>query len=831
MTGNIYLAFRFHGNFYHSYRGDTPDELGFGKDIRIIRHILQTLDELNAEGIPVCGTWDFENYFSFEKIIPAHSPDIITNLQRRVREGHDDIQLMSYNNGLVSAHTAREFEENIRRSLTNAQGSGVNDLFDSNFQGMVRPQEMMYTPIHLKLYPAYGVNSISLFYSALPFNGFSNFIPQLSFTEQYNPLTLTYPGISETMTLVPCYSTGDLADHLTLRRWVKQIRAEQLKLDQPTDLLLTIDMDADDEFWVGYKVPILDKLISSLKGLTGLVKSVADLNYLVFTTPDRYLKGHPPVGTVTIAQDTADGSFDGYSSWAEKWSNQRLWTGVERSRILALQTKRLLGDNLPADVQSLLNESFDSRLKSLSTTHFGMAAPVMNCQREKVAADIIENAVNKAYSAFEKAQTPSPASFSLIDYIRGESTQQVQFTGKASKALIRLPLKENAPQTLSLLNTDGTEIPAAVIQTNGSREILFVDSFSPEAQKDYQIVEGQEPPPPQAPVSVTESALKNETLTIEFNANNQVDAILFNGTLISTQVALDSQITYNGQNLRVENWQQTESTAYGIIGLKRFSGSLKINQTQEVKFEREILLAAGLPYLYISMKIFYPLTEYKKYNAGQAERLGQPFDNRWEEVIPCQISPNMPGTSDSPLRVWKHNYCNHISSFSLDYSTFSPNDELDSVNNHVTDAWVAVSNGKAGLLVAQNADVNTSMAFCPLRTRKTGSTSSVRLNPFGSYWGKQYHYQTADTGFGKFVSVSMSAAAHISPYAPSFNGRMQEFSMMIAPYAGDAPPESIQSDAEAFAYPYILLHDQTTLDPPPHLSWDTEGLGIPPTEA
>ena len=33
----ISLAFRFHANFYHSYRGDTPDELGFGKDIRIIR--------------------------------------------------------------------------------------------------------------------------------------------------------------------------------------------------------------------------------------------------------------------------------------------------------------------------------------------------------------------------------------------------------------------------------------------------------------------------------------------------------------------------------------------------------------------------------------------------------------------------------------------------------------------------------------------------------------------------------------------------------------------------------------------------------------------------
>ena len=59
MTPTIHIAFRFHGSFYHSYRGDTPDELGFGKDIRIIRHLIETLDALNAAGLPVRGTWDF----------------------------------------------------------------------------------------------------------------------------------------------------------------------------------------------------------------------------------------------------------------------------------------------------------------------------------------------------------------------------------------------------------------------------------------------------------------------------------------------------------------------------------------------------------------------------------------------------------------------------------------------------------------------------------------------------------------------------------------------------------------------------------------------------
>ncbi|UCD57024.1 MAG: hypothetical protein JSV16_14605, partial [Candidatus Hydrogenedentota bacterium] len=84
-NSKIYVAFRFHVNFYHSYRGDTPDELGFGKDIRIIRNTIGVLDRFNSEGISACGTWDIENYFSLEKIMPEHCPDIVESLRRRVR--------------------------------------------------------------------------------------------------------------------------------------------------------------------------------------------------------------------------------------------------------------------------------------------------------------------------------------------------------------------------------------------------------------------------------------------------------------------------------------------------------------------------------------------------------------------------------------------------------------------------------------------------------------------------------------------------------------------------------------------------------------------------
>jgi hypothetical protein len=211
-------------------------------------------------------------------------------------------------------------------------------------------------------------------------------------------------------------------------------------------------------------------------------------------------------------------------------------------------------------------------------------------------------------------------------------------------------------------------------------------------------------------------------------------------------------------------------------------------------------------------------------------RLQQTWDSAWQEITPCEIHPALAGGAENPLRVWKHNYCDHISTFSLDYGRFSKNRVLDNVNNQVTHGWVAVSDGSRGLLVAQSADVSSSMAFCPLRTRQQGSAAVVRLNPFGSYWGKQYDYATADTGLGKLLAATFSMADHIMPYAPSYNGRLQEFALLIAPYVGDAPPERVRNDAEAFAHPYLVLNDNECIASPPHRSWDPAGLGEIPLE-
>ncbi len=816
----IHLAFRFHGNFYHSYRGDTPDELGFGKDIRIIRHLIRVLDELNSRGIPVCGTWDFENYFSLEKLMPEHCPDIISDMQRRVADGRDEMQFMSYNNGLVSASTAREFEDSIKLAVSNANGSGLRDLFGDNYGSMVRPQEMMYSPIHLKMYKYYGIDAISLFYSSLPFNGFSNFIPELSFEERYNPLNLSYPGIEESMILMPCYNTGDLADNISIRMWIKRMRKQQLALQNPRDIMLLIDMDADDEFWIGFDVPILKKHFSTAGGLKGLVEGVADLDYVEFSTPCRYLKDHEPVGEISIGQDTADGSFDGIASWAEKWVNQKLWTGIERSRILEQQIRHLMRDigKVPKEVEVLLDKSHDSRLKALSTTHFGMAAPIMNVTRLGTGRDIVRDSVDKARQAFDLVAEQPADGFSLLDYKRGVDSEVINYQPCDSKSLVRLSLKKPA----SLCDRDGKPLPCILKSAEGQHELLFVQSNKAEQRQDYKLDSSVEPLGADG-VKLTENTLGNSVLTLNFDQNGQLKTCIYNGLEIATSQLLSSSITYAGKRYTVGKWQRVESECNGVFGFIRMRGEIcfKSGGTRCVSVEREIMLAADMPYIYVNMRLDYPETPHQKYGKGKAKRLERSWDENWQEVIPCEINPALDGN----LRLWKHNYCNHVSSFKLDYSSFSKNEELDSINNQVTNGWVAVSDGSKGILVAQNADINSSMAFCPIRTRRNGQNSTLSLNPFGSYWGKQYRYATAYTGLGKFLAVQASASDHIKPYAPDYSGHVQEFSIMIAPYRGDMPPENIQNDAMAYSYPAILLSGSDLINEPAHRSWDGKGLG------
>jgi hypothetical protein len=62
-------------------------------------------------------------------------------------------------------------------------------------------------------------------------------------------------------------------------------------------------------------------------------------------------------------------------------------------------------------------------------------------------------------------------------------------------------------------------------------------------------------------------------------------------------------------------------------------------------------------------------------------------------------------------------------------------------------------------------------------------------------------------GLGTEITGAVSSALNSS--APSFNGKTVCFSLMLAPYLGDAPPQNIREDAAAFFYPFGVFYRKT----------------------
>jgi hypothetical protein len=145
--------------------------------------------------------------------------------------------------------------------------------------------------------------------------------------------------------------------------------------------------------------------------------------------------------------------------------------------------------------------------------------------------------------------------------------------------------------------------------------------------------------------------------------------------------------------------------------------------------------------------------------------------------------------------------------YDLDYGKINPkNRNVDSFNHQVTAGWVAISNGKQGLLIGEDAQTLSSMAFCPMRLREHDGQQMISLNPFGSYYGKQFDYSHLG-GNGNGTAIMQAFSGALSPNGPSFNGETLHFSLLLAPYFGDEPPQEIQDDAAAHFYPPgVIVH-------------------------
>ena len=739
-TNRVHIAFGFHVNCYHSYRGDTNDAAGFGNDIRIIRHTIENLDAWNAKGVPVKGTWDFENAYSLEEILPTYAPDIIANVKRRCQEHGDENILMGYNNGAMSAMTKDEFAASVSLAIHNDKGSGLQDLFGS-YAPIIRPQEVMFTPSEAEQYQKAGIEAVCLYYSCVPFDAFRTIVPQLSDGDAFNPLI--YQWKDSSITILPTYSQSDVMDAGSLRYLVCDLHQQQEQGSIHQDVFLFINIDADSFLWEPLKAPKWIQNIPNCGGLNGLINEVQDLGFVTFDTPNGYLKDHPPVRTITFEEDVADGNFSGYASWAEKPFNRTVWTRLERARRMA--------EVQGSDADSA---SFDSRIHLLSTTHFGLASPVLNITREEKALQLSHKMMEEEMNCFPKEE-------------------QLHFKVNRPQTLFasQLQLRQGYCRDIRTLTVHCADMDAYTILPMDSYEdqslktiYLLMKTKQPQTEciLSFEIKEPQEPwTEDDTPLTAGDMVLLSDV--------NGFPAFWKDHKQLTV---LQPFLTYDGAVISFDT-PKTSALPLGGVGRgMRYEGEIHLPEELTpghycYDFAETNLVDA----LVIRCAIQYPYTKEQDSISTSASNLGRFSDHRWIEAAPLAMTFTM---KDS-VQLTKRNFMDSFSTYPLAdfWNSMPANKNIDSFNQQLTGGVLYLGDEDGGLAMAHARMVSSSMAHCPMRLQTKHASRLVTLNPYGTFFGQQRHYPTRGNGcVMDLYNITMPQAQSL---APAYNGAKEQF--------------------------------------------------------
>lgn len=826
----IFVILGFHTNFYHSWRGDTPDEAGFGTDIRVVREIIRILDEANAAGLDARGYWESDVQFTLESILPEHAPDIIEGIRRRVASGHDEVLVAPYNNGFFSAMNEDEVRAALRWAISNPWGSGVKDLF-GRYVPIVRPQEAMFTPGLIPILQDEGIEGLILPYSTYPFTSFSNFVPPLPPAQRYGLTWLRTSPDGPRILLFPSVSLGDVIDFVSLEKWMLELREMQIDGTVDQDMVIHINFDADAESWLPLSLPAGFGWLPNTGGLREYIDAVNEYDWAEFATPGEYVASHTPIGEVIVDRDTADGAWDGYFSWSEKHGSQEVWTLVQQSRLYEAQAREL-GATLPGDVAGSLREtyfggrdgSFYQRVKALSTTHFGMSNPMVNEERYAAATAAAGGARERALEALQAVAR------ARANRVVGNDGDDVLYalevsagTAAPTDVPLRIPLLlpngldsidvvdgHGAPVAFSLINRETLDGAAAVELVLGAAAARQPQPFSVRRAAAAAPVTTDDRP--QAVV------LRNRRVQLALSATNAVDSLTIDGEPIGGADFLTSFVTYRvetePESFWARDWTLERPAGERLDGVQRArlrSHVAMVTTAGRLTTELTVdfTLVGDAPFVLADVAVRYPYTAKRDVLATPQQKLRKLIDSRWLEVAPFQLHPRLGNGPGEVLHVWRENYLDVVAGFPLDYGRINPrNASLDSFNHHVTGPWVAVSGGGKGLLLAQDATVRSSANFAPMRLRDEHARQALWINPFGSYYGEQMDYgHMGGNGLGRDFAQLVGPA--FRPNGPSFNGQSAGFSLLLAPYLGAEPPAALQAAAREYFSPPPVVYLQT----------------------
>ncbi len=483
------------------------------------------------------------------------------------------------------------------------------------------------------------------------------------------------------------------------------------------------------------------------------------------------------------------------------------------------------------------NSYIKNKILFASTTNFGMSMPFNHPHRQKTA-------LKYGVSAFKAAET---AINSALEKIGEKYFENFGVSSSEKNLMLILPLlnrgssemeNKSLPNTLlcriifpksvgSMLNLPN-DLPY-ILSQNFNKDYIELEALIPKKYfepKDFCLCElsglGEEHLNPliDDTLKASTTSLENKYLSLKLDENGKIYSFFFEKREFAAPDFLDSCIAFGKPKHIIQYRSEKDQIEVLHDGSNNFCASIKITSIfsmykgLEVKAEKILKVYADIPQLFIEVKMIIPEIRGTVNSDSNVYSVNVKYDDRWQEIIPCEIRPRFiaggGGEGKNYLRIWKHNFFGLTTNFDLDMIEVDRlNKDIDCLVANISDGWMAVSNQKQGLLVGFNSIKAANFAFSPLRIKHEGfgdlsqSGQQVRINPFGTYYGKMLHHWTMGSGFAQKMIPSYSST--FKSTAPTFSGKTVEFDLIIAPYVGDAPDSNLQAVANHYSIPPLVL--------------------------
>ncbi|MFX1299189.1 MAG: hypothetical protein ACFFD2_30550, partial [Promethearchaeota archaeon] len=578
----IFFIISPHINYYHSYRGDSRGITGFGKDIKQMRAIVENLDEIEDMGYSFGNmrvTWDYADTFWSIQLQKEYQQEILDRVIERCKKGKDEVLIGSWGNVAQPILDTEEFLKQHQWYLENSMGIGLNQLFPGRIAPYIRTQECMFTQGMIELYNKLDVKGICLYYSMYPFDTLRPFLfPRLEPNQRYGLVKLNSSVSNASTILIPTYGLGDIIDFFSIKRWFKIIRKmqEQDKIHEHALLFYNWDMDYIE--WIGHKLPKFIQWLPKSRGLNEFAEVVDELEYVEFANLIDVIPKLKIYGERTLYPDVADGNWNGFYNWAQKYDNTKFWTVAQRARWLKCLSDTLQSQNLVNDkdskIKKIIREGNDvqetylrNKLLFASTTNFGMSMPFQHPHRTKTA-------MRYAIKAFEAAQKAALISINQMlknHYKHVNSTDFFLILNPIinrgisinEKAQLKFPLfiKTKIPMDLSkkimdtnkFLITNDSKNENITFRLYQDVSDLFLEGFVniDKFKENYFLsltLSSSDSPislvPEKVRLAANKHILKNEMISIEFNQKGKINSFKYDGEIIGCQRFLESSVTF-----------------------------------------------------------------------------------------------------------------------------------------------------------------------------------------------------------------------------------------------------------------------------------------------